>query len=183
MKIAVVILGLSLLQCSCEDYSTNSRPATQGITANQMKRSIIAYVNSHHAGLRLLSVSTKSIAIDGKASNWSYCYVDTAPGEHLTYYFHANLSEVAFDSTAPLLTGPSVITLRWFDSDSAMVFAELYGGSAYRIENPGTTINASLGQALTPTSVTSWRITYQGGPIPLGLIIDAGSGTLLGQTR
>lgn len=183
MKTAIVILGLSLLQCSCKDYSTNSSPSTQGITANQMESSITAYVNSYHAGLRLLSVSTKSIAFDGKASNWSYCYVDTAPGEHLTYYFHANLSEVAFDSTAPLLTGPSVITFRWFDSDSAMAFAEMNGGLSYRTENSGTTINASLGQALTPTSVTSWRITYQGGPIPLGLTIDAGSGNLLGRTK
>ncbi len=183
MKTAIVILAFSLLQCACKDNSTNPLPSTQTITANQRSSAINAYVNSHHAGLRLLSASAKSIAIDGKASNWSYCYVDTAPGEHLTYYFHATLSEVAFDSTAPPLIGPSVITFRWFDSDSAMVFAESYGGSAYRNQNPNATISAFLGQALTPTSVTNWAITYQGGSVTLGLIIDANTGALLGQTK
>lgn len=183
MKTAILILIFSLVLFACKDNSTNSLPSSQSITANQRNRDLNSYVNSYHGGLRLLAVFTKSIGIDGKAPNWSYSYADTSAGEHLTYYFHATASEVAFDSTTPPLIGPSVITLRWFDSDSAMAFAELYGGAQYRTQNPNATITASLGQALSPNSVATWRIMYQGGSLSLGLIIDANTGALLGQTK
>ena len=76
-------------------------------------------------------------------------------------YFHATAVDVAFDSTTPPLVGPGVITLRWFDSDSAMIFAERNGGSQYRAQNPGCTIAASLGQGLTPNPIVGWLITYR----------------------
>ena len=183
MKNAIVILFFSLLLYACKDNSTDSSLSSQFITASQRNGAVNTYANSYHAGLRLLSISTTNIGTDGKASQWSYCYVDTSLGEHPTYYFHATANEVFFDSTAPLLIGPSIITLRWFDSDSALVFAELNGGAQYRTLNPNTTITASLGQSLSPNPVTSWRIIYQSSSIALGLIIDANTGTVLGQTK
>ncbi len=183
MKNIIIILIFSLFLYACKDNSTKSSPSSQVITANQRNSAVTAYANSYNAGLSLLNISTKSIGTDGKASQWSYCYVDTSLGGHPIYYFHATANEVGFDSTAQLLDGRSVITLRWFDSDSALIFAELNSGSQYRTENPNTTIAASLGQSLSPNPVASWWIIYQGGPIVLGLRIDANTGTLLGQTR
>jgi hypothetical protein len=183
MKNAIIVLIFSLLLYACKDKSTDSSPSSQVISADQRNSAVYTYANSYHAGLRLLSISTKSIGIDGKASQWLYCYVDTSFGEHPTYYFHATANEIGFDSTTQLLIGPSVITLRWFDSDSALVIAELNGGSQYRTQNPNTTITASLGQSLSPNPVTSWWIIYQGGSIVLGLRIDANTGTVLGRTR
>ena len=136
MKNIIIILTFSLLLYTCKDNSTDSSLPSQAITANQRNNAINAYVNSYHVGLRLLSLSTKSINTDGKSSQWSYCYVDTSFGLHSTYYFHATANEVGFDSTASLLGGPSVITLRWFDSDSALVFAELNGGSHTELRTP-----------------------------------------------
>ena len=132
MKNAIIVLILSLLLDACKDNSTNSLPSGQLITARQKISAVNVYANSNHAGLRLLIVSTKSIGTDGRASSWSYCYVDTSLGGHSTYYFHASANEIGFDSTSLPLVGPSVITLRWFDSDSALTFAELNGGSQYR---------------------------------------------------
>lgn len=183
MKNIIIILTFSLLLYACKDNSTDLSLTSQSITANQRNSALNAYVNSYHVGLRLLGLSTKSINTDGKSSKWSYCYVDTSFGVYSTYYFHATANEVGFDSMASLLVGPSVITLRWFDSDSALVFAELNGGSQYRTQNPNTTITASLGQSLSPNPVTSWWIIYQSSTIALGLRIDANTGTLLGQTR
>lgn len=183
MKNAMIILVLSLLSFACKDNSTNSSSPDESFTANQRNIALNSYVNSYHVGLRLLYVSTDTVGIDGKASKWFYRYVDTSAGDHLTYCFHATINEIRFDSTTPLLVGPSVISLRWFDSDSAMIFAESHGGLQYRTQNPNVTMSASLGQSLSPNPVASWRIMYQGGLIPLGLIIDADTGDLLGQTR
>jgi len=68
-----------------------------------------------------------------------------------------------------------------FDSDSAMVFARIVRGAQYRTQNPNATSRASLGQVLSPNAYLQWRIMYQGGLTPLGLIIDADTGALLGQ--
>ena len=183
MKNTIIIVVLSLLLLACKDNSTNSSSSNESFTANERNIALNAYVSSYHTGLRLLAISTDTVSIDGKASKWLYRYVDTSAGEHLTYYFHATIDDIRFDSTTPLLVGPSVITLRWFDSDSAMIFAELHGGLQYRAQNPNATMSASLGQSLSPNPVASWRIMYQGGLIPLGLIIDAETGDLLGQTK
>ena len=177
------ILLPCLFSFACKDNSTNASSPDVTFTAAQRNVALNSYVNSYHAGLRLLYVSTDTIGIDGKASKWFYRYVDTSAGEHLTYYFHATMNDIGFDSTTPLLIGPSVITLRWFDSDSAMIFAESHGGLQYRTQNPNVTMSASLGQSLNPNPVASWRVIYQGGLIPLGLIINADTGDLLGQTK
>ena len=183
MKKAFVIVIFSMLLSACKDSSTNSSPSSEMITANQRKSAINAYVNSYHAGLRLLSVSTTNVDTTGKASRWAYCYVDTSLGEHPTFYFHSTTSEIGFDSTATLLIGPSVITLRWFDSDSALIFSQKNGGSQYCAQYPNARIAASLFQTLSSNSDVRWRVFYQGGWLTLGLIIDANTGALLGQTR
>jgi hypothetical protein len=183
MKNAMIILILSLLLSACKDNPTNLSPTYESFTANQRNVAINSYVNSYHSGLRLLSISTDTVGFDGKAAKWFYRFIDTLAGEHLTYYFHVTIDEIRFDSTTPLLVGPSVITVRWFDSDSAMVFAESYGGAQYRTQNPNATVSASLGQVLSPNAIASWRIMYQGGLTPLGLIIDADTGALLGQSK
>ncbi len=183
MKNAMLILALTLLSFACKDNSTNMSLQNELFTANQRNAALNSYVNSYHQGLRLLFISADTLNIDGKASRWFYRYVDTSAGEHPIYYFHATMGEIRFDSTTPLLVGPGVITLRWFDSDSAMIFAQSHGGLEYATQNPKATISASLGQSLSPNPVASWRIIYLGGTMPLGLIIDANSGSLLGETK
>ena len=183
MRNVVIILALSQLLSACKDNTTISSSPDESFTANQRMIALNSYVNSYHPGLRLLSLSADTVGVDGKATKWSYQYADTSAGEHLTYYFHATIDEIRFDSSTPFPVGPSVITLSWFDSDSAMILAESHGGLQYRTQNTNVTMSASLGQSLSPNPIASWRIVYQGGLIPLGLIIDAETGDLLGQTK
>ena len=183
MRNTIVIMILSLAVYACKNDSVSLSPSSQLITANERNSALSAYVNSYHAGLRLLNVSTKNINSSGRALTWSYCFVDTSVGTHPTYYFHATLGDIGFDSTGQLVPGPSVITLRWCDSDSAVIVSEQSGGANYRNQNPNGTMTAYLGQIVNPNPVVTWRIIYQGGPIGLGLIIDASTGLCIGQSR
>ena len=124
MNNRMIFLILTLFLYACKDNPANVSPSSQSITANERSAALSSYVNSHHEGLRLLYLLTDTIGTDGKATKWLYCYVDTSAGQHLTYYFHATMAEITFDSTTLPLIGPGIITLRWFDSDSAMIFAE-----------------------------------------------------------
>jgi hypothetical protein len=182
MKNVSVLVFFPFLLFGCKDSSTNSSPSGQLITAAQRIAAVSAFAIANNSRLRLLSVSTQSIGSDGKASSWSYSYLDTSIGLPMCY-FHATAIDIALDSTSPPLIGSGVINLRWFNSDSAMIFAERNGGSQYRTQNPGWTASASLGQSLSPPPVVSWWIVYRSSSIALGLQIDAKTGALIGQTR
>jgi len=183
MKLTLCILSLPFLLLSCKSSSTGPLTEGQSITAKERNAALTSYVDSYHAGLRLLSLSADSVDMHGKAPKWECCFVDTSNVAHRLYYFHVTSIDISFDSTTPPLIGPSVITGAWFDSDSAMTFAQSYGGSAYITKYPGTKISASLGQAIVPNASVTWGIYYLGTGGLLGFTIDAKTGALLGQTK
>jgi len=184
MKKVIAFSILCILAFSCRDKSTDLSDIGSTFTAAVRLSAVNTYTESCHLGVRLFRVFTSNVDTNGKASQWSYCYVDTS-GSHPLYYFHATSTQVTYDSTSALYVGPSVITLHWFDSDSAIIFAELNGGSAYRSEHPDYWISANLGQIFSPNPITIWSIYYHNNSnsIMLGVRIDANCGAIIGQTR
>jgi hypothetical protein len=183
MRTAVILPVLCIAMFACKDKSTEPSDTGSSFTAKARSLDMNAYAESYSPGARFFRAFTSTVDTNGKASQWSYCYVDTS-GSHPLYYFHATSTQLAYDSTSPLYVGPSVVTLHWFDSDSAIIFAERNGGSAYRSEHPDFWISASLSQTLTPDPNTIWSIFYFcTNSIARGLMIDANTGALIGQTR
>ena len=183
LRAAVILAVLCLAMFACKDKSTEPSGTGPGFTAKTRLSDVSALADSYYPGARFFRAFTSTVDTNGKASQWSYCYVDTS-GSHPLYYFHATSTQVAYDSTSPSYAGPSVITLHWFDSDSAIFFGEQNGGSAYRLANTDCWITADLSQTLTPNPRTVWSVIYHSAnSIMLGLMIDANTGALIGQTR
>ena len=101
----------------------------------------------------------------------------------LTQSFYATSSVVQYDSVGTMPIGLSTITKRWFDSDSAMMFAEINGGSQFRSSYHNVLIEATLQQDISsPNFVLSWWVTYHSDVVnnkKLILEIDADKGTIL----
>ncbi len=179
MSRAFIISFLCSLGLACTDEPAGFTGT--GFTAAARLADVNAYVESNVHGGRLFRISTSAIDLSGSAPEWSYCFLDTSGSLH---YVHATSTDVVYDSTGPLLPGPGVITLNWFDSDSAVMFAELNGGSAYRAEHADCRMSARLSQVWTPDPHASWWIFYSSNSsISLGLQIDAVTGAKVGQTR
>jgi hypothetical protein len=172
---------LCCLAFACGENPTGS--SGTAITAAERLPEVNAYVGSLYPGARLFSTSASAVDPSGRTRQWSYCYVDTAANYPLRY-IHATCNEIAYDSTSPMRPGPGVITLRWLDSDAALLFAELNGGSGYRTEHPDYWISARLSQVWTPDPHASWWVFYHSSnSIMLGVQIDAVTGAKIGQTR
>ncbi len=183
MKIPVVLSIACLLLAACKDTVTDQSDPGPTFTAGTRFSAVNTYAQTYAPGCRFFGIFAPSVDIGGKAAQWSYCFFDSG-GSHPVYYFHANRTQVAYDSTKPMPTGASVITTHWFDSDSALLVAERNGGSDYRQANPGYGISARLSEAVVPNAVPYWFIIYTSSTsIAKGLMIDATSGALLGQTR
>ncbi len=56
--------------------------------------------------------------------------------------------------------GSGLISGRWFDSDSALLFSERNGGALFRQKYLNCYINASVGEPVVPNPATTWWIRY-----------------------
>ncbi len=180
MKASVLlcILGIASYRCS-ENPVGPDPPAAPGTAAEQFA-DVSSLTASYKKGLRLLTVSSTQVYIDGVSAVWHFQYVDTT-APYATYWFHANSSGVGFDSNSTLPIGIAPITHGWFNSDSAMHIAERNGGSQFRTDNPNYTITATLGEPVVPDPATTWWITYLSSDnrsVTLQLGIDATTGAI-----
>jgi hypothetical protein len=114
-------------------------------------------------GAKLRMVYSEDVSYDGKAARWDYkfSWFDMLNDRPEFLYFHSEQSQVLLDSVSlEWDLGVQNITEEWFDSDSALAFAELSGGKTFREENPNYIISASISQALVPYSYPVWYINY-----------------------
>jgi hypothetical protein len=141
-----------------------------------------SFAMSYKQGIALATVTSHDVSIEGLSDNWQYLYIDTITTVlPRRYYFHANSNGVGFDSSTAIYEGLWVITLSWFDSDSAVYIAEKNGGSQFRSNYPNSTIDAFLGGAVFPKTASDWYISYSyflndGHEKFLMLVIDANTG-------
>jgi len=173
------LLGILWFGCSHNSVGPNPNPASN--TAKFKLADANSLAASYGIGLRLLTVASHQVNIDGTSNEWQYVYEDTAM-PHNTYWFHNNASGVVFDSTTAALIGSGIIYQTWFNSDSALTIGEQNGGSQFRAQNPHYIIVASIGDPVVPNPKTYWYVTYRSTDDQsklLALSIDANSGTVI----
>ena len=180
MKASVLFCILGIVLFGCSESPVGPDPPAAPNTAASLFPDVNLLAKSYNKGLRLLTVSSTQVYVDGASGVWHYQYVDTtAPFE--TYWFHANSSGIGFDSNSTFAVGVAPITHGWFNSDSAMHIAERNGGSQFRTDNPNYTITAGLGEPVAPDRTTTWWITYRSADdhsVSLLLGIDATTGAV-----
>ncbi|MGA9293136.1 MAG: T9SS type A sorting domain-containing protein [Ignavibacteriaceae bacterium] len=112
---------------------------------------------------KIQTIYSGDVFLDGKSTVWNYRFsrYDQNNNRPEYLYFHNNTSGIVFDSIS-LYTVCCVtnITDEWFDSDSAIAYADYHGGKAFRDDNPDYIIKASLVQALVPNAYPFWSVTY-----------------------
>lgn len=170
------IFPLAMIGCP---HSTEP-PLVVPFTAKSTLDDVNSLARSYKQGLRLVSVSSHDVSSEGIAETWQYAYhyPDTTMPPKL-YWFHADANGVGFDSISLMGVGPAIITLPWFNSDSALLIAEQNGGSRFRTDNPDYHITASVGEPVVPNPTTYWTINYYSGSDSnkfLLFIIDANTG-------
>lgn len=114
-------------------------------------------------GAQLRSVYSDNVSPDGKSATWSYkfSWYDSLNKHLELLYFHNEPNGVFLDSISLQIDCcVTDITDEWFDSDSALSYAEASGGETFREGNPDYIISASLYQALVPYSYPCWSIIY-----------------------
>ena len=145
-------------QSECKSYI-----GEQAFTARYWYADAVSAAETLHADAKIQNVYSDDVSLNGKAAVWNYKFYwyNQANNSPEYIYFHNNTSGIVFDSLS-LYTLCCVmnITDGWFDSDSAIAYAEAHGGNRFRTDNPDYIMNASLGQALVPYSFPSWSITY-----------------------
>jgi len=120
-----------------------------------------SFAMSYKQGIALAMATGNDVSIEGLSDNWEYLYIDTNTTVlPRRYYFHANSNGVGFDSSTSMHEGLWVITLSWFDNDSAVYIAENNGGAEFRSNNPNCTITAMLVGSVYPKAATDWYISY-----------------------
>jgi hypothetical protein len=160
MKTSMMICFLGIFCFGCDHNSVGPAPGPSGYTAKHKLGDVNSLVESYGKGLRLMTVMSKDIAHDGTSEMWQYQYADTS-WPPSAYWLHSTSTTVAFDSNSAFGVGSAAITHKWFDSDSALGFAERNGGSQFRNNNPHYTIVSSVGEPVVPNPTTSWWITYR----------------------
>jgi hypothetical protein len=162
VRMPMLLSFLGMLVLGCEEGTVNPGRVPVSLTAARKAAEVDSLAASFGTGLRLVTILSRDVKVDGSSDIWQYVYVDVVPGRPATsYWFHADEAAVAFDSTSAVSVGMAVITRRWVDSDSALVIAELNGGLMFRRQNPQCTISASLGEAVVPDPIMKWWIVYR----------------------
>jgi hypothetical protein len=180
MKASIIICLLGAVCFACNHNPSNPEPGPAPNTAAYKLATVNSLADAYSRGLRLMTVRSNEVNVDGTSETWKYMYVDTSMPP-VCYWFHASPVAVAFDSNTSMMVGIGIISHRWFNSDSALMLAEQNGGSQFRSANPGYTITASLGEPVVPNPSTFWWVTYKStanNSIFLMLSINADSGTV-----
>jgi len=195
MKNLLTLIYICLLFVSCRDreYSVldfpiegaKSRPI--GIPIGSYDASfgyhlVESYIKAIDNSVKLISVHSQDVNIDGKSKNWTYEFIST--DKMILYYFTMTINKIRLDSTSAIKVGNSVITNTWVSSEFALDVAEKNGGKVFRNEYPGCRISATLSEAVIPNSYPSWYITYSSPIENLYIIINALSGEFVsGRTN
>ena len=158
---ALLVMTVSVVFCGgCKEGAVGPGFIPVDRSAKDKLEEVNSLAESLGKTLRLVSVSSRDIRTDGTSDAWYYQYVDTSIPT-ISYWFHASLGAVAFDSTSPTGLGAAVITHFWFNSDRALSVAEENGGAQFRNQNVNCEIVGSVGEAVVPNAVTTWWITYR----------------------
>ena len=152
----------------------NVYSADNNIKASYFKDKVDALAKTTDSTAVLLFIESDSVTIDGTSPYWNYIYA--ALDSIKLYYFRTTINFVSFDSISyDMLVGAAGLSRRWIDSDSAMVLAELHGGSDFRDLNPNCRITAMLSKG-TVFPPPEWFIRYISNEDPNNkklIIIDA----------
>jgi hypothetical protein len=116
---------------------------------------------SSDSSLKLMSIATSSMNLDGSSRAWSFVYGRATPPA-ATYFFTATPDAVTLDSIASREhPGGALITQDWVNSSVAAELAEDNGGKSFREINPECSIQAYLRQSEVPKPTLAWFITYR----------------------
>ena len=141
-----------------------------------------SYTKSIDNSVKLMSVFSQDVYINGNSENWTYEFIST--DKMILYYFSLKVNKIKLDSTSAVKVGNSVITDTWVSSEAAINTAEKNGGSAFKEEYRGCHISATLSEAVVPNSYPSWYITYSSPIENLYIIINAQTGEFVsGRTN
>ncbi|MEJ2614645.1 MAG: T9SS type A sorting domain-containing protein [Ignavibacteriaceae bacterium] len=150
--------SFSFNQSDCKSYISE-----EVFTARYWYADAVSAAEDLNNGVKIQTIYSANVSLDGKSAVWIYRFsgYDQINNRSEYLYFHNNSSGVVFDSVS-LYTVCCVtdITDEWFDSDSAVAYADTHGGSKFRADNPDYIIKASLVQALVPYSYPNWSIDY-----------------------
>jgi hypothetical protein len=161
MKLNVMILSIIFFFLNCASPTQVSIEGENGITAKYKCDAVEHLVLSSDSTLKLMSVETNAMNVDGTSKSWSFIYVKTA-SSYKWYYFTATFDSVILDSISnPNGVGAAIITQAWVNSFVAANIAESMGGKAFRSSNHDYSIIASVGEAVVPNPIISWYILYR----------------------
>ena len=183
--LTLIFVCFLLVSCRDRDYSMLEFPIEAGKSgqigvpngpydASFGYHLVESYTKSIDNSVKLMSVFSQNVNINGNSENWNYEFIST--DKMILYYFSLKVNKIKLDSTSAVKVGNSVITDTWVSSEAAINTAEKNGGSAFRKEYRGCHISASLSEAVVPNSYPSWYITYNSPVENLYIIINALTG-------
>jgi hypothetical protein len=141
-----------------------------------------SYTKSIDNSVKLMSVFSNDVNINGNSENWTYEFIST--DKMILYYFSLKVNKIKLDSTSAVKVGNSIIADSWVSSEAAINEAEKNGGSAFRYAYPGCQISAALSEPVTPNSYPAWYITYSSPCETLYIMINASTGEfVMGRTN
>jgi len=133
----------------------------QGFTAAHNKNLVDALAATSNPNVKLMEIKSDSVFLNGTSLSWSYQYRSVVGSIIDNYFFHTTQNSAVNDSVNKIvLTGNTIISKAWIDSDSALALAEEEGGKDFRIANPKYKITASLGEPAVPSTMPRWYIYY-----------------------
>jgi hypothetical protein len=147
------------VQSACK----SSIPEEQTYTARYWYSSADSAARKLHNDAAIQSIISNDVSLDGTASAWKYIFmfndeINKRPGY---LYFHNTQDGILLDSISySVKCCIQNITWKWFDSDSALVFADVKGGKTFRENNPDYFITTTLFEALVPNPYPCWEVTY-----------------------
>jgi hypothetical protein len=186
LNVIIILFIFCLIGFSCtKDTSADVLVEQSGrITASYKMEAVNTLANQSAETLRLISVCSENVNIDGTSSTWTYKYMpSTSASPQKVYQFFTSYNgiESSENELSGMWVGASTIQHSWSNSNVALDIAEKNGGSQFRTKNPSYTIEASVGEPLVPNSTTYWYITYrssENSSTNLMLIIDANTGEI-----
>ena len=161
--VLLILLLISLNAYSKEDSLFIKIVDDTTFTAQYWYDEAIAACQAIRDGAKLRMVFSNDVSSDGKAARWNYkfSWYDQLNDRPEYLYFHNEQDQILLDSISlEMDCCVQGITEEWFDSDSALAFAEASGGQTFREENPDYIIRASISEALVPYSYPVWYVTY-----------------------
>lgn len=157
-----VLLSLLLAGCSKEGWPVDSGIENGELfSAGYRCIAVEKLALSIDSTVRLMSISTADMDIEGRAASWGYTFVASYP-PYKEYHFSATSGSVRFDSiSTEMRCGAARISKPWIGSCTAAKIAENRGGATFRRDNLNCSIHASLGEAVVPNASPFWHFAYR----------------------